>query len=47
MKRFSNGTVINKNIDLINTSLLNNDCGNGRETSDIYYTCRKNDKKNQ
>ena len=30
VKRFSNGTVNKKNIDLINTiSLLNNACGNG------------------
>ena len=43
MKSFSNGTVTNKNSDLINTSLLNNGCGNGvklelSEKHQIYIT---------
>ena len=43
MKRFSNGIVTNNNIDLINTSLLNNGCGNGgklelSEKHQIYIT---------
>ena len=43
VKRFSNGTVTNKNIDLINTSLLNDGCGNGgklelSEKHQIYIT---------
>ena len=52
VKRFSNGTVTKEDIDLINTRLLNDGCGNGgkielpKDTSDICYACGKNDERN-
>ena len=47
MKRFSYGTVTNKDINLTNTMLLNDGCGNGgklelsEDTSDICSSCGK------
>ena len=47
MKIFCNGTFTKEDINLINTRLLNNGCGNGgklelsEDTSDICYACEK------
>ena len=52
VKKFSNGILTNKDIDLINTRLLNNGCGNGGklessgDTSVICYTCRNDNERN-
>ena len=52
VERVSNGTVTKEDIDLINTRLLNDGCGNGgnlelpEDTSDICYACGKNDERN-
>ena len=47
-QKFSNGKVTKEDIDLINTRLLNDGCGNGgnldlpEDTSNICYACGKN-----